>query len=76
MPGTITVSRRLLNALIAKATGRGGRGRMGGFALGPGSKCVCPECGQEIDHETGKPCYEIECPKCGAAMTRKEVSSK
>jgi len=49
----------------------GGRGRMGGEAAGgPGGKCVCPECGYEEEHETAEPCYEKECPECGAEMVR------
>jgi len=55
--------------MIFKAAETMGR-QPGGQGLGPGSICVCPECGHEEEHETGKPCYEIECPKCGAKMTR------
>ncbi len=59
-------------------TGRGtprqagsGRGRMGGpFASGPGGNCVCPSCGQKTPHTAGQPCNQMQCPKCGAAMTR------
>ena len=51
-----------------------GRGRMGGpKSGGPGGSCVCPECGYKTKHTTGQPCSEIECPKCGAEMTRGEV---
>ncbi|MFO7917529.1 MAG: hypothetical protein R6V13_05585 [Anaerolineae bacterium] len=53
--------------------GRGGRGqgRMGGpQAAGPGGKCVCPSCGYEEPHEPGQPCYEKDCPECGARMVR------
>ncbi len=48
----------------------GGRGRKGGFAAGPGGNCVCPNCGEKTQHQRGTPCYEMECPKCGAKMTR------
>jgi len=48
----------------------GGRGRMGGFGLGPGGECVCPNCGARAPHPRGTPCYQMKCPKCGAAMTR------
>ncbi|MCG6917563.1 MAG: hypothetical protein LJE89_08445 [Deltaproteobacteria bacterium] len=52
--------------------GRGeGRGRMGGSGRGPGGECVCPSCGKKVAHEQGVPCYEVRCPKCGTAMTRK-----
>jgi len=40
--------------------------------LGPGGKCVCTECGFEMEHATGMKCNEQKCPKCGAAMTRKD----
>jgi cation diffusion facilitator family transporter len=33
--------------------------------------CVCPQCGYEVEHKRGVPCSTIECPKCGAKMTRK-----
>jgi hypothetical protein len=38
--------------------------------LGPGGRCRCPECGTDIRHETGEPCNNMKCPKCGAAMGR------
>ena len=47
-----------------------GRGRMGGFAAGPGGRCVCPKCGQSVAHQRGVPCYNQKCPKCGSSMTR------
>jgi hypothetical protein len=53
--------------------GRGrGRGRMGGpFAAGPSGNCVCPNCGNEVPHQAGTPCYSMKCPKCGTQMTRR-----
>ncbi|KPJ55175.1 hypothetical protein AMJ47_01520 [Parcubacteria bacterium DG_72] len=49
----------------------GGRGRQpGGFGLGPGGECLCPNCGTKTPHQRGVPCYEHRCPKCGQAMTR------
>ena len=50
--------------------GGGGRGRMGGFAAGPGGSCVCPRCGYSTSHVIGTPCYQQTCPKCGSRMTR------
>jgi len=52
-----------------RGTGRG-RGRMGGFGLGPSGECVCPSCGYRMPHQAGVPCYTIKCPKCGMMMTR------
>ena len=47
-------------------------GRMGGPAKqGPGGSCVCPKCGYEVPHETGKPCSDMVCPKCGSKMEPK-----
>jgi len=51
--------------------GRRGRGRMGGFAAGPGGSCVCPSCGYTEPHKLGAPCFQQKCPKCGTPMTRK-----
>jgi hypothetical protein len=52
--------------------GRGaGPGRMGGSqAAGPGGYCVCPSCGRRVKHVVGQPCYNKQCPKCGAQMVR------
>ncbi len=49
---------------------RGGRGRMGGFAAGPGGICRCPKCGYEEEQARGEPCRSKRCPKCGTFMTR------
>jgi predicted DNA-binding protein (UPF0251 family) len=51
-------------------TGKGGRGMGGGFGLGPGGECVCPECKLSVPHKRGVPCYGMKCPKCGKPMTR------
>ena len=54
-----------------KGIGRGGRGRMGGVAAGPGGVCVCPKCGNEVAQVRGNPCINRKCPKCGSAMARR-----
>ncbi len=52
-----------------KGKGAGqGRGRASG--PGPGGFCVCPDCGEKVPHQQGKPCYGQKCPKCGKAMVR------
>lgn len=50
---------------------RNGRGRMGGFAAGPGGICKCTQCNYEEPQIRGQPCNQKKCPKCGALMTRK-----
>ena len=51
-----------------------GKGRRNA-GLGPEGKCVCPECGTEIAHQRGIPCYEQTCPECGSKLTRKELAA-
>jgi len=50
----------------------GGRGRMGGNrpGAGPGGSCLCPNCKLSVPHTVGSPCYNMNCPKCGAKMVR------
>jgi uncharacterized protein len=48
----------------------GGRGRMGGFAAGPGGICKCPKCGYEEFQIRGQPCMNKKCPKCKTQMIR------
>ena len=55
---------------MGRGRGFGGGGRMGGFAAGPTGNCVCPKCGHKEAHQTGVPCYQKKCPKCGSLMTR------
>ena len=49
---------------------RQGRGRGGGYDLGPGGDCICPNCSFGAPHQVGTPCYNQTCPKCGTMMTR------
>ena len=44
--------------------------------LGPQGKCVCPDCGTEIAHQRGIPCYEQTCPECGSTMVRAELANE
>jgi len=55
---------------LGRGRGFGGGGRMGGFAEGPSGNCICPKCGYKESHQTGVPCYQKKCPKCGSPMTR------
>jgi len=49
----------------------GGRGGMGGRrAAGPSGTCICPNCGNKEIHQAGQPCYQRQCPACGARMRR------
>ncbi len=48
----------------------GGRGRMEGFAAGPGGICKCLKCGYKEPQIRGQPCVKKKCPKCGSIMTR------
>jgi len=56
-----------LREAVTKAVGRG---RMGGFAEGPGGKCVCPKCDYTEEHDTAEACSAKTCPKCGVKLTR------
>ena len=49
-----------------------GLGRMNGNKLGSGigGNCICPYCGEKIEHQQGIPCYQLNCPKCGTKMIR------
>lgn len=48
----------------------GQRGLGGGIRIGPGGKCLCPNCGHREPHERSVPCYTKKCPNCGTLMTR------
>ena len=49
-----------------------GRGTRGGTrpGAGPGGDCVCPNCGEQVSHQAGVPCFSVKCPKCGQSMAR------
>ena len=53
-----------------------GRGRQKGYASGPGGYCVCSnsQCGYKAPHQTGVPCYQQKCPKCGSPMIREAAA--
>ena len=56
-----------------RGVGRGGgRGWLGGNrpGSGPGGGCLCPKCKLSVPHQAGVPCYNVKCPKCGAAMVK------
>ena len=43
---------------------RGDRSRQpGGFGLGSGGECICPECDTRVPHGRGIPCYTFKMPK-------------
>jgi hypothetical protein len=46
------------------------RGNKKGMGIGPGGKCLCPNCGTTWPHLAGRPCYGIICPECGSQMIR------
>ena len=57
----------------AVGQGQGLNRQPGGSGEGPAGECVCPVCGTKAPHQTGVPCYEQKCPKCGATMTRAQA---
>lgn len=67
-------NRQSSSAGSGKGLGPDGRGSRGGqprgFGLGPGGKCLCPNCGTKTSHQRGVPCYKHKCPQCGQVMTR------
>jgi len=38
---------------------------------GPGGVCICPQCGFETPHQSGVPCMQVKCGRCGSPMNRK-----
>ncbi|MCF8053842.1 MAG: hypothetical protein K9K75_01255 [Deltaproteobacteria bacterium] len=60
-----------------KAMNQRGAGRAGGRGsavcrrgAGTSGSCVCPQCGEKVPHQRGRPCFEVNCSKCGTAMAR------
>lgn len=45
-------------------------GRRGTKGAGPAGYCVCPACGEKINHTAGVPCTSMKCTNCGTAMIR------
>lgn len=35
------------------------------------SLCICLQCGKEVSHQQGIPCFQMTCPQCGQSMRRK-----
>jgi len=52
--------------------GMGRKGGMGGGRAGAGlgGDCLCPQCGAQVPHQQGKPCFNMICTKCGSQMMR------
>lgn len=51
--------------------GRGaGQGRRRAEGVGVDGKCICPSCGNIVNHQIGIPCNQIKCTKCGTLMVR------
>jgi hypothetical protein len=48
--------------------GNGGGRR--GTGAGPTGYCVCPNCGEKVNHTAGVPCTSLKCPKCGSSLVR------
>ena len=61
---------------MGRGQGRGGgvRGlrQGGGRTAGPfpNGFCVCPQCGEKVPKQPGKPCTTVQCPQCGSLMVR------
>lgn len=39
---------------------------------GSTNSCICPSCGEKIQHKIGKPCRKEQCPKCGSRMVKED----
>jgi len=38
--------------------------------MGPDGFCICPKCGERIEHRKGVPCKKERCPECETKMVR------
>ena len=38
--------------------------------LGTEGNCICPKCGEKVNHLKGQPCQQTVCPKCNTKMLR------
>lgn len=38
--------------------------------MGQGGNCICPKCGEKLQHYKGLPCQDMKCPACGTKMLR------
>ena len=58
--------------VAGKGMGNGLRrgGQNGAAGVGPSGYCICPNCGEKINHTAGVPCTSVKCPKCGSPMIR------
>lgn len=54
------------------APGRGANRNSNGDkpGSGPGSYCVCLNCGYRVSHTRAEPCNNKVCPKCGSKLTK------
>lgn len=41
-----------------------------GYGKGPGGFCICPKCGEKLEHQRGVPCLSVNCTKCETPMVR------
>ena len=54
---------------------KNGRGRMGGYGLGPGGECICPKCGyKNATRLTRGRTVFIDCTACGASTIARSIS--
>lgn len=35
-----------------------------------GDICICPQCGHQLPHQRGLPCFRVTCPQCGIPLQR------